>query len=64
MEPIVLVIQIFFADQRQMRAEVPVISVEECHDAAKQAFAMREYQGELIVAIAAGCHLTITDKPT
>jgi hypothetical protein len=63
MTVVVLVIQLFFTEQKPVRAEVPVISIEECHDAAKQVFALRDYQGERIISVAAGCHLTITDKP-
>lgn len=64
MEWVVLVLQLFIQGGEQVRAEIPVSSLEECFELAKEAMTIREHKGGPIIGVAAGCHLTITDQPT
>lgn len=61
---IMLVIQLFFAEGPQVRGEVPMASFEECLDAVHQAFAIRKYQDKDVQAVAAGCYVPVTDRPS
>jgi hypothetical protein len=53
---VILALQLFFASGEEIRAEVPMSSLEECLDAAQQAHSIRQHQGKATVAVAVTCY--------
>lgn len=64
MEPaIFLVIQLFFADAPQMRAEVPMNTIQECYEHIPEILLIRQYRDKEVTAVGAGCFVKVEDKP-
>jgi len=61
-QTIALVLQLFFTDGQQVRAEIPMSSLEECFDAAHQAINIRQHQGKPVVAVAVTCFVPVEPK--
>ena len=60
---IMLIVQLWVGDKvHVLRGEMSTL--EECHEVAKGAYAMRDYRGEPIKAILAGCYAPIQETPT